>query len=76
MSIPQELALLMGDSILDGLIEENVSKQHNVRIRKFPGATVDDLNYHVPPILRKKPQYIIDCILFISYGNFDGLWNT
>ena len=49
----------MGDSILNGLIEENLSKQHNVRIRKFPGATVDDLNYHVHPILRKKPKHII-----------------
>ena len=37
--------IIMGDSILNGLIEENISKQHNVRIRKFPGATVDDLMY-------------------------------
>ena len=51
--------VIRGDSILNGLIEENLSKQHNVRIRKFPGATVDDLNYHVHPILRKKPNYII-----------------
>ena len=49
----------MEASILNGLIEENLSKQHNVRIRKFPGATVDDLNYHVHPILRKKPKHII-----------------
>ena len=49
----------MGDSILNGLTEENLSKQHNVRIRKFPGATVDDLNYRVYPILRKKPKHII-----------------
>ena len=26
---------------------------------KFPGATVHDLNYHVYPILRKKPKHII-----------------
>ena len=51
--------VIIGDSILNGLIEENLSKQHNVRIRKFPGATVDDLNYHVHPILRKKPKHII-----------------
>ena len=50
---------IMGDSILNGLIEENISKQHNVRIRKFPGATVDDLNYHVHPTLRKKLKHII-----------------
>ena len=49
----------MGDSILIGLIEQNLSKQHNVRIGKFPGATVDDLNYHVHPVLRKKPKHII-----------------
>ena len=30
-----------------GLIEENVFKQRNLRIRKFPGATVDELSYDV-----------------------------
>ena len=49
----------MGDLILNGLIEKNLSKQHNVRIRKFYCATVDDLNYHVYPILRKTPKHII-----------------
>ena len=48
----------MEDPILNGLIEENLCKQHNVRITKFPGATVDDLNYHIHPILRKKPKHI------------------
>ena len=45
--------------MLNGLIEENLSKQHNIRIRQFPGATVDDLNHYVHPILRKKPKHII-----------------
>ena len=49
---PPETCVIMGDSILNGLIDENISKQHNVRIRKFPGATVDDLSYRVHPILR------------------------
>ena len=40
-----------------------MSKQHNFRIRKFPGATVDDLSYHVHPILHKKPKHIIVHIL-------------
>ena len=44
---------------MNGLIEENLSKQHNVRIRKFPRATVDDFNYHLNPILRKKTKHII-----------------
>ena len=48
--------VIIGDSILNGLIEENLSKQHNVTIRKFPRTTVDDLSYHVHLILRKKPE--------------------
>ena len=46
----------MGDSISNGLIEENISKQYNVRTKKFPGATVIYLNYHVHKILRKKTE--------------------
>ena len=49
----------MGDLILNGLIEENLSKQHNIRIKKFSRATVDDLDYHVHPILHKKTKHII-----------------
>ena len=49
----------MGESILNGLIAENLSKQHNIWIRKFPGATVNNLSYHVLPILSKKPKHII-----------------
>ena len=52
IAIPQELAFIIEDSILNGLIEENISKQHNVKIRKFPRTTVDDLIYHIHPILR------------------------
>ena len=61
----------MGDSILNELIEENLSKQHNVRIRKFPGPTMDDLNYHVHQILRKKPKHII-----IHIGTNDATSST
>ena len=53
---PPGTCVIMGDSILNGLIEENLFKQHKVRKRKFPGATVDHLNYHVHPILHKKTE--------------------
>ena len=56
---PTGTCVIIGDSILNGLIEENLSKQHNVRIRKFLGATVDDLSYHVHPIFRKKPKLML-----------------
>ena len=38
---------------------KKIFKQHNVRIRKFPGATLDDLSYDVYSVLRKKPYHII-----------------
>ena len=71
----------MGYSILNGLIEDNHSKQHNVRIRKFHRATVDDLSYHIHPILRKNPKQIIahirtnDAIRSTSREIFDKLLN-
>ena len=43
----------------------------NVKIRKFPGATKDDLNYHVHLILRKKPKHII-----IHIGTNDATHST
>ena len=61
----------MGDSILNGLIEENLSKQHNVRIRKFPGAIVNDISCHVYLILRKKSKHII-----VHIGTNDATCST
>ena len=55
---------------MNGLIEENLSKQH-VKMRKFSGATVDDLNYHVHPILHIKPKHII-----IRIGTNDATRST
>ena len=62
---------MMGDSILNVLFEENLSKQHNIRTRKFSGATVDDRNYHVHPILHKKPKHI-----FAHIGTNDATRST
>ena len=56
---PPGTCVIMGDSTLSRLIDENLSNQHNVRIRKFPGAIVNDISYHVYLILRKKPKHII-----------------
>ena len=33
----------MGDSILNGVMERNLSNDLSVKVRKFSGATVDDL---------------------------------
>ena len=56
---PPNTCVLMGDSILNGVIERNLSNDRSVKVRKFPGATVDDLRHHALPIIRKQPKYII-----------------
>ena len=63
---PPGTCVIIGDSIFSGLIEENISKQHNVRISKFPGAIVNDISYHVYLILRKKPKHIFSTLTIRS----------
>ena len=49
----------MGDSILNGVIQRNLSNDWSVKVIKFPGATVDDLRHHALPVIRKQPKYLI-----------------
>ena len=51
--------VIIGDSILNGLSEQGLRKQHNVRIRAHSGATSLDIKDHIRPIMRRKP----DCVL-------------
>ena len=39
--------------------ERLCGKGRNVKVRHFPGSTVDDMNHHIVPILRKKPSQLI-----------------
>ena len=39
--------------------EKLCGKGRNVKVRHFPGSTVDDMNHHIVPILRKKPSHLI-----------------
>ena len=56
---PPNTCVLVGDSILNGVIERNLSNNLSVKVRKFPGATVDDLRHHALPTIWKQPKYII-----------------
>ena len=50
----------MGDSILNGIVEEKLCGQGRlVKVKRFPGSTVDDLSHHIIPIKRKKPTNMI-----------------
>ena len=49
----------MGDSILNDAIKRNLSNDQSLKVRKFPGATVNDLRHHLLRIIRKQPKYLI-----------------
>ena len=41
-------------------MEEKLCGQRRlVKVRRFPGSTVDDLSHHIIPIIRKKPTNMI-----------------
>ena len=57
---PKTTTVIVGDSIINGVLEEGLRGEgQNVKVRSFPGATVDDLNHYVIPLLQKKPSHII-----------------
>ena len=56
---PPNTCVLMGDSILNGVIETNLSNDQSVKVRKFPEATVGYLRHHTLPIIQKQVKYLI-----------------
>ena len=51
--------LVVGDSMVHGLIEPKLGKKGSVKVRSFPGAIVDDMKDYIKPLLLKKPSKII-----------------
>ena len=45
--------LIVADSIINGVLEGLCVGNRNVKVRNFPGATVDDLNHHIIPYSKK-----------------------
>ena len=50
---------VLGDSIINGIEEKGLSRNHIVKVRKYPGDNTEDMIDHVKPIIRKKPDLII-----------------
>ena len=48
--------LIIGDSMIGGVLEKRL---RNTKVRSYPGAIIEDLFYHLVPLLRKKPTNII-----------------
>ena len=50
---------IVGYSMLNGIMDEGLRKDHNVQVKRHPGATSRDIMDYVRPIIRKKPDCII-----------------
>ena len=56
---PSNTILVTGDSILNNIEENRLSKKFNVKVRSFPGADICYMYDYITPHLRKEPAYII-----------------
>ena len=46
--------LIVGDSVVSGLKGSKISFRGNIKVRFFPGARLQDINYDLAPLLRKR----------------------
>ena len=46
--------LILGDSIMSGLIEKEMFRNRKIKTRYFPGAKIKDMYHYANPLLEKK----------------------
>ena len=51
--------IIIGDSLLNGLEEKKMKRNHDIQIRPHPGASSLDISDHIRPVLRRNPDCII-----------------
>ena len=57
---PNGTTVVLGDPIFNGVVQEKLSRPGRpVKVYNFRGATLDDMKYHVIPIIRKEPSFAI-----------------
>ena len=57
---PNETTFIVGDSVLNGIVEDRLFGQGRlVKVKRISGSTVADLSHHIIPILQKKPTNMI-----------------
>ena len=53
------VTVIAGDSIIQNIRGWSISKTNTVVVKPFPGATAEDMEDFIKPILRKDPENII-----------------
>ena len=51
--------IIIGDSLLNGLEEKKMKRNHDIQIRPHSGASSIDISDHIRPVLRRNPDCII-----------------
>ena len=52
--------LIVGDSMISGIDQQRLSvKERIVKVRSFPGATINDMYDYIRPLLKKAPDNVI-----------------
>ena len=51
--------VILGDSILNGIQERGLRKNHHVKVYAHPGATTEDMIDYLKPVIRKNPDLLI-----------------
>ena len=65
----ENTTLIVGDSLISGLLENKMGT--NVKVRSFSGALVKDLHNYLIPLLKKRPSNII-----LMAGTNDAVMST
>ena len=57
--LDRNTTLIVGDCMFSGIEERRISKSdRKVKVKNFPGATIDDMYDYIKPLLRKCPDNI------------------
>ena len=57
---PSNTTVITGDSIKNGIRKESLSGKYGVvKVRNFPGATIEDMQHNLVPILERNPCRLI-----------------
>ena len=58
-SRPREKVTVVGDSVIKFIQPRKLSRKFDVSAHCFPGATVQDMNDYIKPVLQRKPDKIV-----------------
>ena len=56
---PAGTIVIAADSICNHLDEKRIGRDNRVKVRCFPGATINNMYYYLKPLLDKQLDYII-----------------